>query len=361
MSGYKDTYYDIFKSKWELDKLFKNSVLYVPVKAKFNDEGIYSDSESNVGLNRLMCYFYLDETDPGNSHKASNICSSKYNRLYKSVSKINNLFKKSSRYYGDMLERADEEDKDVIFFAFLIFVSIISFLEHPYNRDKVREMQRYGERNYTKNEIRPSQILYDIEKLEVFKDKKQDFYYQTFSELEADEELFNLLMDYLDYLKNEDNVHSLMIWLADSSIASFKSRGINNVVRLRNDDYFIVNSKNENDEVNNMLINWNEEKDEKLRRIFVDCMEWSLSDDKIELLNNSPEELEQYDAIIANLDETNVDEIIRKVESMFGKIEGLEAELKDKLMALEVMENYFLKVSNERRITLWNITTPGEF
>lgn len=46
---------------------------------------------------------------------------------------------------------------------------------------------------------------------------------------------------------------------------------------------------------------------------------------------------------------------------MFGKIEGLEAELRDKLMALEVMENYFLKISNARRIILWNITTPGEF
>lgn len=151
-------------------------------------------------------------------------------------------------------------------------MSIINFLEHKYKIQGYSNNTPYGQRNTQNQKFYSSQILYDIDRLVIDKSKngytKGEFLIQNYSELEADSSLFDFSMAFLTFLKKENNICNVMISLANSSIKSFKLRGIDNVICV---EYFITREISMVGELNNKLHEWNKEKDKKLRRIFLDC------------------------------------------------------------------------------------------
>lgn len=94
----------------------KSSVLYVPSKASFNELGKEIGSD---GMYKGIDYF--------NSTNYGQISSSQYNRLYKSVSIIDNLLQKSSFAYKDLKNNRTEESDDVLFFLIFSLCLLLIF------------------------------------------------------------------------------------------------------------------------------------------------------------------------------------------------------------------------------------------
>lgn len=242
---------------------------------------------------------------------------------------------------------------------YIVFSSIIPIIKSN-RQKKIKQYNRFMQmtnRIYDRKQPIPkavSQIAFDVENIkyqfEVDRYNKGEFLYQNAKEIEADQLLFDFLLETLEVIKDSQNMDELMDKLSKEVV---KFAIISNKKVVISNEFFIVHRSNKNyqDIMEPILANWNVEDDHKLRSIFLEIFDVKLSKElKDEILGSDSDKVDEEVRMIRNRCRTP-EEIKLYLNNTYLKEKRIE--ITDKLCSLELLDSYFKESSEFQQQKLW--------
>lgn len=287
------------------------------------------------------------------------IASSRKKTFEAEVKSIQKILSKSA-LANKIAEKKDDGIRIELLVLFLIFTGIYPIIKHNNQKalETINEKIQNNEVEKVSIEKFASQLMGDVDRTKFVFNKerysKGEFLFQNYKELEADQELFDCLLELLKEVHDAELIEDLMKRIASQG-AEYSEKYPVLKYSVYKEELRIKDNKPQDqkniEQLNGMVKNWTSEQDDTARQILLELFDLKIDKKLRDEILGDRDKIDKMDILLSSFTKLNEEQISVQLDRLKKKE---KIELTDKLTALDLLESYYKKESERQKQELWS-------